>query len=347
MSAQVNIQVRQLGRDGPRVPRIGLGCVPLGGGAYGLAASNEERLEFLDKAYETGSTFWDMADEYADAEDVVGMWLAANPDKRKDITVCTKFGIRSNRKEIATKSITIDSSPEYCRQALEKSLRRLGVSYVDIYYIHRLDGVTPIEKTMEALVELKNAGKIKHIGLSECSANSLRRAHAVHPVACVQLEYSLFCTVIETPEVGVLQAARELGIAVVAYSPLGSGILTGSLRTPEDFSKPGDLRGMVPKLSPANLSTNVAIVNKFTEIATAKGVTTSQLALAWLLAQGDDVFPIPGTTKVHRMEENMGSMAVTLTSEEEKTLRDLAKGVAGKRVQELLGHTFGDTPALE
>ncbi|KAK7227594.1 hypothetical protein V2G26_015597 [Clonostachys chloroleuca] len=345
MSAKSGIELRPLGKNGPLVPRIGLGCVPLGGGAYGVALSDEERLALLDEAYNIGTRFWDTADEYADAEDVLGKWFRANPEKRKDITLATKFAIRPG--EGGRSKFTVDSSPEYCREAIEKSLSRLGVSYVDIYYIHRLDKVTPIEKTMETLVELKNQGKIRHIGLSECSASSLRRGHAVHPVSCIQLEYSLFCRALESPQTPLLETARELGVAVVAYGPLNSGLLSGAIRSREDISKPGDLRGFVPALSEENLSNNVGIVEKISEIAKDVGATSSQLALAWLLAQGDDIFPIPGTTKIHRLKENTASMSISLSSEQNQKLRELASKFAGQRVQELLGHAFGDSAPLQ
>lgn len=241
----------------------------------------------------------------------------------------------------------IDSSPEYCRQALEKSLKRLGQSYVDIYYIHRLDKVTPIEKTMQVMVELKNEGKIKHIGLSECSAESLRRAYAVHPIACVQIEYSVFCRAIESPEIRLLETARELGMAIVAYSPIGNGFLTGKIRRKEDISKPGDLRAAIPWFRPENIENNVAIIDKIVGIAEAKGITPAQLALAWLLAQGDDIFAVPGTSKITRLNENLGSMLISLTSEEEKLIRQLSTGIVGDRVQSLMGHTFADTPPMQ
>jgi aryl-alcohol dehydrogenase-like predicted oxidoreductase len=241
----------------------------------------------------------------------------------------------------------IDSSPEYCREALEKSLKRLGLPYVDLYYIHRLDKITPVERTIEALVELKEAGKIKHIGMSECSADSLRRAYAVHPITAVQVEYSAFCLAIEDPNIRLLEAARELGVAVVAYSPMGNGLLTGGLRKVEDFTKEGDLRASLPWLKAENLENNVAIVDEISEIAKKNGITTAQLALAWVLAQGDDIFAVPGTTKIHRLAENLDSMSISLSSEEEKVVRELAKGVMGGRVQELMGHTFADTPQLQ
>ena len=213
--------------------------------------------------------------------------------------------------------------------------------------MHRLDGVTPIEKTIEALVELKRAGKIKHIGMSECSADSLRRGHAVHPITAVQLEYNPFCLAIESDATPLLKTARELGVAVVGYCPLGNGFITGSIRNREDVLNPTDQRGMLPWLREENMANNLAVVDKLSAMADKKGVTLAQLTLAWLLAQGDDVFPIPGTKKLHRLEENLGSMNITLTAEEEMAYRKAAEGVVGGRVQDLLGYTFGDTPPLK
>lgn len=200
---------------------------------------------------------------------------------------------------------------------------------------------------METLVELKNEGKIKCIGLSECSSSSIRRAHAIHPVTCVQVEYNLFCTVIETSEIAVLDTARELGVGVVGYGPLASGILSGALRSREDFTKPGDLRAMVPQLREENLDNTLSIVAEVSKMAEEKGITTGQLALAWLLFQGDDIFPIPGTTKAHRLGENLDSLSISISKEEDAKLRQLAKGIRGGRVQDLLGAGFGDTPPLE
>jgi aryl-alcohol dehydrogenase-like predicted oxidoreductase len=278
------------------------------------------------------------ADKYGDSEDLLGKWFAANPEKRKDIFLATKFGIKEG--------LDVDSTPEYCREAIEKSLKRLGLSYVDLYYVHRLDQVTPVEKTIEAMVELKNSGKIKYLGLSECSADSLRRAHAVHPISCVQIEYSPFCIDIELPQYRLLEVARELGVAIVGYSPLGNGLLSGGIRTREDFTKPGDWRGALPWLSEGNLSKNLAIVDKISDIAKAKGITTAQLTLAWILAQGNDFFAIPGTTKVHRLEENLGSLFITLSTEEEKSIRELSQDKAGERFQTKVGMSFRDTPPL-
>lgn len=283
------------------------------------------------------------ADKYGDSEDLLGKWFAANPEKRQDIFLATKFGFTS----MVGGSIQVDTTPEYCRTALEKSLKRLGLPFVDLYYIHRLDKVTPIEKTMKALVELKNAGKIKYIGLSECSAESLRRAYAIHPVACVQIEYSLSCMEIEWPKWKLLETARELGVAIVAYSPLGNGLLTGAIRSREDVDKPGDRRGGLPWLRAENIETNLRILDRVGEIAKTKSVTTPQLCLAWLLAQGDDIFPIPGSSKIARLEENLGSLSVSLSKEEEKEIRKLGESFLNERFQNMTGYAFGDTPALE
>ena len=240
----------------------------------------------------------------------------------------------------------IDSTPEYCRQAIEKSLKRLGLPYVDLYYIHRLDKVTPIEKTIEAMVELKKEGKIKYLGMSKWSADSLRRACAVHAISCVQVEYSPFCLAIEEPKIELLQTARELGVACVAYSPLGHGFLSGTLRTRESVSKPGDSRHHLPLLQESNLAANLAVVDQIANIAKGKGVTPTQLTLAWLLSQGDDIFAIPGTTKLHRLEENLASMAIEVSSDEEKAVRDAAQKVVGERFQNRTGYAFADTPPL-
>lgn len=241
----------------------------------------------------------------------------------------------------------MNSTPEYCRSAIEKSLRRLGLPFVDLYYIHRLDKVTPIEKTIQVLVELKEAGKIKHIGLSECSADSLRRAHAVHPVTCIQVEYSLFCTEIELPQRRLLEVARELGVAVVGYSPLGNGVLTGLVRSRDDVSKPGDPRGHLPWLAEDNIEANIAVVDHIGEIARKKGVSMSQLALAWLLKQGDDIFPIPGSSRAERLKENLESSYIEFSDDEERELRTLGQSISGGRFQDKTGFNFADTPALE
>lgn len=281
---------------------------------------------------------------YGDCEDLLGKWFAANPGKRDNIFLATKFGIIPEKG-----SIRVDSSPEYCRQALEKSLKRLGLPSVNLFYIHHLDKVTPIEKTIKVMVELKNAGKIQHLGLSECSADTLRRASAIHPIACAQMEYNPFTLEIEEPQRRFLDTCRELGTAVVAYSPLGRGLLTGTIKSKEDITKEGDVRTMLPRFSGESLDKNLAIVAKINEIAKTKSATPSQLTLAWLLAQGDDIFGIPGTTQVHRLRENLDAMSINLSAEEERAIRDVAKDINGPRIPDGFPgvNLFGDTPPLE
>ncbi len=216
---------------------------------------------------------------------------------------------------------------------------------MDLFYIHRIDGKTPIEKTMRALVELKNEGKFSYIGISDCSANSLRRAHVVHPISCIQVEYSPFNIEIEGTELDLLQTARELGVAIVAHSPLGRGILTGNFRNQEDLKQPGSIRSLLPWFSPENLDKNLLAVDKLAEVDKAKGATTSQLVLAWILAQGDDFFAIPGTTKPQRLEENLASLKLTLTAEDEKEVRGFAGEVVGNRLPDFaLVYSWRETP---
>ncbi|KAJ5161551.1 Aldo/keto reductase [Penicillium capsulatum] len=299
-------------------------------GHYGPPHSNEDRLALLDQAYELGERFWDTADMYGDSEIVLGKWLAKNPEKRQSIFLATKFGIQAIP---SPPGYAINSTPKYCRSAIDNSLQRLDLPFVDVYYVHRLDKVTPIEKTMEALVELKNAGKIKHIGLSECSPDSLRRAYAVHPITCVQVEYSLFCTEIELPARRLLEAARELNVGIVAYSPLGNGVLTGLVRTRADVSKTGDLRGHLPWLAEEHIEKNIALVDRIGDIARQRGVSMPQLALAWLLKQGDDIFPIPGSSRIERLKGNLESSFIEVSDHDEKTLRLLGQEIAGGRFQ--------------
>lgn len=227
-------------------------------------------------------------------------------------------------------------------------MKRLGVPFIDLYYCHRLDGKTPVEKTVEAMVALKNEGKIKYIGLSECSSDSLRRACKVHHIDAVQIEYSPFSLDIESSQIKLLDTARELGVAVVAYSPIGRGMITGAIRSPDDFEE-GDFRKMSPRFSKENFPKNLKLVDQIGELAQKKGVTASQLTLAWLLAQGDDIFPIPGTTKIDRLKENIGALHIKLTKEEEQSIRKACEEaeVAGGRYPEAFSAAlFADTPAL-
>lgn len=227
-------------------------------------------------------------------------------------------------------------------------MKRLGLPYVDLWYCHRVDGKTPVEKTMQAMAEAKAAGKCKYIGISECSARTLRRAHAVTPITAVQLEYSPFALDIERPQIELLKTARELGIAVVAYSPIGRGMLTGTIKSRKDIPE-GDFRSMAPRFSEENFPSNIKLTEKITSIAQKKGVTPAQLTLAWLMAQGDDIFPIPGTTRIAGLKENIGALKVQLTPQEEQEIREACEKaeVKGARYPEAMqAALFGETPEL-
>lgn len=311
---------------------------------YGEVKPDSERLALLDKAYAMGERFWDSADMYGDNEDLLGKWFNANPDKRNDIFLATKFANKRN----PDGSRGVDSTPEYCKAACAKSLSRLGLPNVDLYYCHRLDKKTPIEKTVQAMVELKNEGKFKYLGLSECSSDSLRRAHAVHPITAVQVEYSPFALEIESQQIDLLRTCRELGVAVVAYSPLGRGMFTGTLRSPDDFEE-GDFRKFAPRFSKENFPKNLKLVDQLSELAKKKSVTPTQLVLAWIMAQGPDVFPIPGTTKVERLKENIGSLDVKLSKEEEQEIRKSCESaeISGSRYPEaFMAALYADTAPL-
>ncbi|KAL2167333.1 hypothetical protein VTG60DRAFT_1403 [Thermothelomyces hinnuleus] len=347
MAPPAKLPTCKLGKDGPEITALGFGLMGLST-AYGSVGSDEERLRVLDRAWELGCTNWDSADMYGDSEDLVGKWFALHPERRADVFLATKFGLSPGVRADGSRGLVIDSSPEYCRARCEKSLRRLGVDSIDLYYVHRVDGKTPIEKTMAELVKLKEEGKIKYIGISACSAATLRRACAVGPVHAYQVEYSPWALDIEGPESGhVLAACRELGVSVFAYSPLGRGFLTGQIRSPDDF-EPGDLRRLFPRFSKENFPKNLELVDRFKQLAAQKGCTPGQLAMAWLLAQGPDVIPIPGTKNIKYLEENVGALHVSVSSEEERVIRGWIEdvGIAGLRVPPGLLDEFNDTPPL-
>ncbi|PQE07464.1 putative IN2-2 protein [Rutstroemia sp. NJR-2017a BBW] len=334
------LPTRKLGKNGPEVIAQGFGLMGLSA-FYGAPEPDEARFKVLDRAYDLGQTFWDSADMYLDSEDLVGKWFKRT-GKRDEIFLATKFA----NKRAADGNMTVDSSPEYCRQACAKSLSRLGIETIDLYYCHRVDKVTPIEKTVEAMVALKNEGKIKYLGLSEVSADTIRRACKVHHIDAVQIEYSPFAIEIEQND--VLKICRELGVAVVAYSPLGRGFLTGQYKSRDDFEE-GDFRLDAPRFSEENFSKNLALVEKFKHIASKKGCTPGQLTLAWLMAQGDDIIPIPGTKKIKYLEENLGSLNVTLTDEEEKEIREAVETAevnGGRYPEAMAGRLYADTPPL-
>jgi aryl-alcohol dehydrogenase-like predicted oxidoreductase len=279
---------------------------------YGTSDEGEA-IKTIHRAFELGVNFLDTADMYGPFtnERLVGKAIAGRP--RDQVVVATKFG---NERNEDGSWIGINGSPDYVRRACDASLARLGVDYIDLYYQHRVDTDTPIEDTVGAMAELVEAGKVRHIGLSEAAPQTIRRAHAVHPIAALQTEYSLWT---RDPEEEVLPTVRELGIGFVAYSPLGRGFLSGRIRSVDDLDE-DDFRRRAPRFQGENLEKNLDLAAKVEELAEQKGVTPGQLALAWVLAQGDDIVPIPGTKRVKYLEENVVAAEVELTAEE---LREL------------------------
>jgi aryl-alcohol dehydrogenase-like predicted oxidoreductase len=315
---------RQLGRDGMSVSAIGLGCMGMSD-FYG-AADDAKSIETMHRALDLGVDFFDTADIYGPFtnEELVGRAIR---DRRERVVLATKFG---NVRTADGKWLGINGRPEYVRQSCEASLKRLGVDEIDLYYQHRVDLETPIEDTVGAMAELVKAGKVRHIGLSEAAPATIRRAQAVHPIAALQTEYSLWS---RDPEGELLDTCRELGIAFVAYNPLGRGFLTGRYRTIDDLAA-DDWRRNNPRFQGANFQKNLDLVDKIGELARAKGSTPAQLALAWLLTRGDHVIPIPGSTRIERVEENAGATRVMLTAEDIRALDALAPTVAGERYAE-------------
>ncbi|KAH8896838.1 Aldo/keto reductase [Thozetella sp. PMI_491] len=338
--------LRPLGKNGPLVPRIGFGTMGMGFPCSRTTTPipDPERLALLDRAYEVGCTFWDSSDFYGDSESIIGKWLALNPEKRKDIFLATKFGAIKLENGFGFRG-----DAAYVPIACEQSLKTLGVDTIDLWYPHRLDGSTPVEHIVAEMVKLKEQGKIRYIGLSEVSSATLRRAHAVHPISCVQMEYSIFSTEIEDPKHNLLATCRELGVAVVAYSPFSRGLLSGGVHGPDDFEQ-GDIRRFYPRFSRENFPKNMVLVEAIKELGAKKGATVGQVALAWLLAQGDDIFPIPGTITLSYVEENFAAMHVALSPEETQHIRDLVDkaSVFGDRWpdEHRLG-LFADTPPVE
>ncbi|HVZ89897.1 MAG TPA: aldo/keto reductase [Polyangia bacterium] len=301
------MQTRTLGKtNGLQVSALGLGCMGMSD-FYG-PASEDEAIATIHQALDRGVTFIDTADIYGPFtnEVLVGRALRG---RREGVVLATKFG---NVRAPDGKFLGINGRPAYVRQACDASLKRLGVDHIDLYYQHRVDRETPIEETVGAMADLVRAGKVRHLGLSEASPATIRRAHATHPISALQTEYSLWT---RDPEDEVLRTVRELGIGFVAYSPLGRGFLTGRFRTAADFV-PGDYRSTNPRMNEENLAKNQALAERVREIAAGKGITAGQLALAWVLAQGEDVVPIPGTTKRKHLDENLAAADVQLTADD-------------------------------
>ncbi|TGO80878.1 hypothetical protein BPOR_1586g00020 [Botrytis porri] len=268
------LPTRKLGKNGPQVPALGFGLMGLSL-AYGKAEPDEARFKVLDRAFELGENFWDSSDVYGDSEELVGRWFAKNPDKRKDVFLATKFAFMHLGDKPGP---MIDSSPNYVKEACNKSLKRLGVDTIDLYYCHRVDGKTPIELTVQAMAELKKEGKINYLGLSEISSETLRRANKVAHIDAVQIEYSPFSTDIERPEIDLLRTCRELGVAIVTYSPLGRGMLSDAYKSPADFEE-GDFRSYAPHFSPENFKQNLKLVKGMEALAKTKNTTPGQLTL--------------------------------------------------------------------
>ncbi|CAN0619952.1 pyridoxine 4-dehydrogenase [Burkholderia multivorans] len=289
---------------------------------------DELAMRVLERAVEMGVDFLDTADMYGPYhnEELIGRFLA---EYRPKVRIATKFGIVRKPGEYRR---SINNSPQYARQCCEASLRRLGIEQIDLYYVHRIDPAHPIEDTMAELARLVQEGKIARIGLCEVSSATLRRAHAVHPVAAVQTEYSLWTRDVEAE---VLPTCRELGIGLVAYSPLGRGFLTGRFQSDTAFEE-GDFRASLPRFQPENITTNRSLVDVITALAVRKACTPAQIALAWLLAQGDDIVPIPGTKRIAHLQDNLGALSVCLEPDD---LAELSRAVnalpvAGERYTE-------------
>ncbi len=320
---------RMIGKSSLEVGSIGLGC--MGMSEFYGKGNEQESINTIHKALDLGVTLLDTADMYGvgENEKLVGKAIAR---RRSEVVLATKFG---NVRSPDGSFLGVSGKPDYVKSACEASLKRLGVDVIDLYYQHRVDPDTPIEETIGAMAELVQKGKVRYIGMSEAAALTIRRAHAVHPITAVQTEYSLWSRDVEDE---ILPACRELGIGFVPYSPLGRGFLTGKIQTFDDFAE-DDFRRYVPRFQGKNFIKNLVLVDYIKELAQQKNCKPSQLALAWLLSQGEDIVPIPGTKHISYLEENVGAVNVRLTEEDLKRIDEIApQGIAaGGRYEDMEG----------
>jgi len=333
-TTQTTLGTRTLGVTSPlTVSTMGLGC--MGMSEFYGTGDEGEAVATIHRALELGVTFLDTADMYGPFtnEKLVGRAIS---DRREAVVLATKFG--NERGEDGSR-LGVNGRPEYVRKAADASLQRLGVDHIDLYYQHRVDKTVPIEETVGAMAELVQAGKVRHLGLSEASTGNIRRAHAVHPITALQTEYSLFTRDIEDE---ILPTLRELGIGLVPYSPLGRGLLTGAISTPDDLEDDDSRRSSYfPRFQGEALDANLALVARIGQLAESKGATAGQLALAWVLAQGADIAPIPGTKRVKYLEENVGAASVELTDD------DMAAIAAAVPRDAVAGARYGDMSSID
>ncbi len=322
------METRKLGNQGLSVSALGLGCMGMSE-FYNQGSDEQESIATIQLALDLGVTLLDTADMYGQGENerLVGRAIA---DRRDRAIIATKFGVLRGE---GGSFRGISGQPEYVRQACDASLQNLGVDVIDLYYLHRVDPTVPIEETVGAMAELVEQGKVRYLGLSEAAPDAIRRAHTIHPISALQTEYSLWS---RDPEDEILPTVRELGIGFVPYSPLGRGFLSGEFQSPDDFPE-GDYRRNSPRFQGENFEKNLELVEQVKEIATAKGLMASQLAIAWLLSQGNDIVPIPGTKRRKYLEENVAAADITLTAEDLAKIEAVApKGVAaGERYADM------------
>jgi len=325
------MKIKSLGSQGLKASELGLGC--MGMSEFYGPHNDAESIETLHRAFDLGITFLDTSDVYGPHhnEELIGKAIKGKRDK---LTIATKFGIVRDPGNPRLRDF--NGKPEYVKSSSEGSLKRLDIDTIDLYYLHRVDPVTPIEETVAAMADLVKAGKIRAIGLSEVSPNTLRRAHAVHPITAVQTEYSIWS---REPDDDILETCKGLGIAFVAYSPLGRGFLTGQIKKFEDLDQ-SDYRRFSPRFQGENFQKNLDLVKKIEDLATTKKCSASQLALAWVLAQGDHIFPIPGTKRIRYLEENIDALNLLLSKKELEEIDAIApKGIAAglRYPEEMMG----------